>query len=119
MFLYLLPVVGVHATMHYCGGKFVSVSFSNDEGKCCCGNTKMKKGCCENKEISLKMDESHQKANEVFFNVADAFQMQPVFTEPAFDFFKPLTSVLGSYESHRPPDVSKQPIYLKNRVFRI
>jgi len=47
MFLYLIPAIGVSATVHYCVSKLSSITFiDNGEPKCGCNEKAMKKNCC-------------------------------------------------------------------------
>ncbi len=54
--LFLLVVTtGITFSMHYCGGKLVSVSI-NKEAKGCCD---VMGGCCENKTIHFEVDDDY------------------------------------------------------------
>ena len=120
MFLYMIPAIGVNVSMHYCGGELVSVSHQlSEKKKCLCSPNKMKKGCCEDKQQTFKIDDSQQKA-ELFsqkFNNAFVFEVkQPlVFQNPIA--YKSIDRV--NYSIFHPPNLYREPLYLLNSVFRI
>lgn len=64
---YLISVIGVAMSMHFCGGKLSQVSF---EKSASCGNCKINKvvdkdDCCKDTGVHIKIDDSHKAANKV------------------------------------------------------
>jgi hypothetical protein len=120
MLLYLIPAIGVNVSAHYCGGElaFVSHIFS-EKKKCMCNPKKMKKGCCEDKQQTFKIDDTQQKAellsqkfsSPIYFHVA----IPAIFKIPTV--FKSIDRV--NYSLFHPPNLFKRSIYLLNSVFRI
>lgn len=120
LFLYLIPAIGVNISAHYCGGELASVSHEfSEKKKCSCSPKKMKKGCCEDKQQTFKMDNSQQKAELISqkFNAPFQFQLTvpTIFQIPVV--FESIDRV--DYTLFHPPNLFKQPIYLLNNVLRI
>ena len=79
----------------------------------------MKKGCCENKQQLLKIDDTQQKAElpvQKFSNPFYAILSIP--TELTSIVFTDYTNAIGKCPI-KPPYLYREPIYLLNRVFRI
>ena len=77
-----------------------------------------KKGCCEDKEKVVKIEKDHKgvHTNNEYFKVLQ-LPVPLIYGEP---FFFSVTSLAVTYPvSHAPPLLKKNPIYLRNRVFRI
>jgi len=119
LFCYLMPAIGLSVTQHYCGGKLVSVSvFSASSPKCSCGKKLMKKDCCEDKIIVLKLKDTQNFAKKVVGNFSQTFklitQCFPIYNGPA---------VTLSFEKHlpfsHPPLQKSESLYLLNQVFLI
>ncbi|HLF51931.1 HYC_CC_PP family protein [Flavobacterium sp.] len=120
LFLYLIPAIGVNMSAHYCGGELASVSHKFSENKpCSCSPKKMKKGCCEDKQQTLKMDNSQQKAELLSqkFNPSFQFQLTVPATFQIPVVFESIARV--DYTLFHPPNLFKRPIYLLNSVLRI
>ena len=117
MLLYVIPAIGVNVSMHYCGGELVSVSHKlSEKKKCLCSPNKMKKGCCEDKQQTFKIDDSQQKA-ELFsqkFNNAFVFEVkQPlVFQNPIA--YKSIDRV--NYSIFHPPNLYREPLSTINQL---
>jgi|DEB19_MinimDraft_2_1074335.scaffolds.fasta_scaffold00414_3 hypothetical protein len=116
---YLLTSIGGSFNLHYCGGNLKTISFSSVSEKTCCGKKIMKKGCCHNKTILIKVKDKHQS------NKIDKITYTKVFF--SLDNSKIDVIYISSYSKenktpenyHSPPIVLKTPIYLKNRVLII
>lgn len=116
---YLLTSIGGSFSLHYCGGNLKTISISAVSEKTCCGKKIMKKGCCHNKTILIKVKDKHQSNKIDKITYAKA-----IFTldnsKPEVNF---VTSYFKEYKSpenfHSPPIALKTPIYLKNRVLII
>lgn len=117
----IYSLVGVRFTInhHYCGGKFKAfsvVGFGDHKG--CCKGKKMKKGCCDNKQHSLKAKYSSEQSIEsltvpVFFSVIVP-EIIPVIQKKEFHYSEKTTPKY----IHPPPDAFP-PVYLKNCVLII
>lgn len=120
MFLYMIPAIGVNVSMHYCGGELTSISHGlSEKKKCQCSPNKMKKGCCEDKQQTFKIDDSQQKAELVSPKFNNAFVLQ---VEKPLVFQKPTAyKSIGrvGYSIFHPPNLYREPLYLLNSVFRI
>ncbi|GIV26411.1 MAG: hypothetical protein KatS3mg027_0225 [Bacteroidia bacterium] len=121
MFLYLIPVIGVTVSAHYCGGKVTSVSFNpfDTTHKCPCGSKKMKKDCCKDVTTTIKLDDDQQNTQCFFCNTIKVSDFQPEYpTNLIFDVQIP---PLSTEFDHRapPPEDLKHPLYIRHRVFRI
>jgi hypothetical protein len=120
MLLYIIPAVGVNVKFHYCGGELSSVSHRLLETKSClCNPNKMKKGCCEDKQQSFKLDDNQQKANVITPNL-----YIPLYIASTTTAIYPVPAIFKSVERtdyviYNPPEYYKRDIYLQNCVFRI
>lgn len=117
--LYFVVSIGLTANVHLCNEKFQSISFNSSNVKSCCGNKKMKKGCCKNLNIVLKKISS-EKINSI-----TTAQIQPVaiLTEQNFHFqeinLKYNESANLTLSTH-PPNLANYPkLIIVNCNFRI
>jgi hypothetical protein len=119
MVMYLIPAVGVHVSAHFCGGELSSVShYSVEKQKCFCGSKKMGKGCCDDKQVTIKIDKQQKTEFQTlkFSNPIVALPSVPVTFQAPYTI-KSIDRV--DYDLFHPPNLYEQPIYLLNRVFRI
>jgi hypothetical protein len=118
--VYLVPTLVFSVTVHYCGGKLVSISANPfGEGKCSCGSEKKMKDCCKTKTFKLNnIKNIQQKISE---NIVDFRQYQN--THLTFVTLETHTHPCSILESrllkHPPPDNQCRHRYLINRIFRI
>jgi hypothetical protein len=121
MIFYLIPAVGVTVSAHFCGGELMTIShFDKGEKKCSCGNKKMQKGCCEDKQLTFKTDDSHQKTEFPVPKFVPVLAVMPALhtTMDRLPFVaRDLNAV--NYRLFHPPSLYKKPLYLLHRVFRI
>ncbi|WP_410221769.1 HYC_CC_PP family protein [Pedobacter sp.] len=119
---YIVSVLGLALSMHFCGGKLASVDLFTNETACgICKNEPVNKAdnkCCKNTQVDLKIKDSHQmtvavKLPEVFsVDVALPFPIianDVIFDQPA----------LIHFFNKAPPEPPKLGLYVLNRVFRI
>lgn len=111
---------GVSVNLHYCGGKFKSVSFfvAADEADCC-GDEEKNSGCCNDKTEFVKIDNDHNRIATV--TISD--------NHPVFNHFKPTIESIRfinaivfnktSSNYHSPPLIYEDPLFLRNRVLLI
>lgn len=61
--IYGLSSTGMSVYVHYCCGKVDKVDFSTGSSmKCPAGNHGLKKGCCDSKAFSMKLNDSYAHA---------------------------------------------------------
>ncbi len=71
--IYFVLTLGMEVSLHYCMGELEEISLNAaDPGDCCCNWMKMPEGCCDDKKISLDLDENHQVPGPMAFPVAPA-----------------------------------------------
>jgi hypothetical protein len=120
LLLYLIPTFGVNVTVHYCGGKFSTLTFGTSaKNKCACGSKKMKKNCCEDKTLSYEVDDDQAKTQECLLNFSNSFNLDvalPLSFELCDVCFP---TIVSEYYFHHPPNNVKLPLYILNQVFRI
>ncbi|MCU7551839.1 hypothetical protein OCK74_22155 [Chitinophagaceae bacterium LB-8] len=119
--LYFVASTGATVHIHYCMGEMVSWKLWHkvDPKKKCskCGMTN-KKGCCEDKHQSLKI-EKDQVAPIPKFEYTDlqihvaapTYSDSPSAVIPSFAITNP--------NAHAPPRTGKVAAFIRNRVFRI
>lgn len=118
---YLTLASGITVSLHYCGGKFKSISFFDigvDESGCC-GNKMKSKGCCDEKATFIKVKDNHHSSNTVnivynHFKILDA-----VLPINIFKFPKESNVAYCTLNYHAPPVLYDNPLYLKHRVLLI
>ncbi|MCD0487317.1 hypothetical protein LPB86_03695 [Pedobacter sp. MC2016-14] len=117
---YLVSVIGVALSLHFCGGKLASIHFT-ETAKCkiCKTDTKMGKnsGCCKNTDVSAKVTDSHESGFKV--NLPKDFSVKlflsPILAEVAQ---KMLPHFFGRMENKAPPLSARISLHLYNCVFR-
>lgn len=120
MCLYIIPVIGVTVTTHYCGGKIASVSVNLiGSKKCSCGSKKMKKDCCKTDICTFSIKDVQQKNVEYIFGCNNNFKVQPAIITVATTSVKPVIAENNFNNHHYPPDKITHSLYLLNQVFRI
>ena len=121
-FLYLTSTTGARIYMHYCMGEFQSEGFWHTERnttKCTnCGMEK-KKGCCEDKEIFLKVDKKHKQTR---FNYT-RLKYSPINSRQLF-FDEHISLAEASITFTQVPGATANmgwppPLYVRNCVYRI
>jgi hypothetical protein len=116
--LYFTISTGMVMNIHYCMGKVRSVNVNlMAKNMCGCGKTKETKSCCKTEHKVLKVEDNH-KASYAFYDFSEPIADLPV---NKYVVNTPLSSVNNvlAYNTHSPPLLSQQPIYLLNCVFRI
>lgn len=120
MFLYLIPAVGITVSAHYCGGKLASLSIGEEQGKtCACGSKKMKGSCCEFETINIKLKDTQQKIASPAWNYEVAQIAEPLLRFDITAFYVPVFETEKVFYAIHPPDLPKQPLYIRNCVFII
>jgi hypothetical protein len=116
---YIVSVVGIAVSMHFCGGKLSSVQFT-EAAKCsaCKGEKKIEKhNCCKNTEVQAKVDDSHEAGIKV--KVPDSSSIDLFLRPMLAEFLKSiLPKWFGPAANKAPPLSSVVSLYLYNCVFR-
>ncbi|MFI5451523.1 hypothetical protein ACHMWN_05140 [Pedobacter sp. UC225_61] len=118
---YLLSVIGVALSMHFCGGKLASVSVYTDRAACkyCKSEPKDKKddGCCKNTKVDVKVKDSHQAENS--FKLPKLFSLEMFIPTKFSVLFKPFfPAFFSKLENKAPPRSTSVAIHVFNCVFR-
>lgn len=118
---YVFSVVGVALSIHFCGGRLASVSFSSAKTGCklCKLEPVAKKGgdCCKNTKIEVKVKDSHQTTNGV--NLFKVLAVK-LFHLPKNIHFSPVILIgqRAKRSNKAPPRGLHIAVYLLNCVFR-
>lgn len=120
LFIYTLAVSGASVDLHYCMGKFIGLDFDYSLKKDChnCGMPAIdKKGCCNNKQIQVKVDGDQQAT---YNNIS--LENDYILIIPAYKVIDDIIINLKSVAHpsiHSPPLAENKPTYLLNCNFRI
>lgn len=121
LFFYLIPVVGVTVSAHFCGGKISSISFiSTDKHNCPCGSKSMKKNCCKDISAYIKLKNAQHKS--ILFSINDFKPLLKKFFSNKSDFIvvREISVSDNLYSTFHPPNkIISYPLFLINSVFRI
>jgi len=117
---YLISVIGVALSLHFCGGQLSAVHFT--EVAHCKGCKSADKPasankCCKNATVDAKIKDSHESGLKV--NLPKNYSIQ-LFITP---FFKEMVQILlpalfSKAENKAPPFSSRVSLYAYNCVFR-
>ena len=120
LFLYLIPSIGITVSAHYCSGKLSGISFGSQKQKTCgCKVGSVRKSCCEDVVLSMKIKDDQQKVSPVSFKL-----VQVALLDTKCTFFYHVVAVssvetMAVYTTEKPPGRFKQPLYLQNESFLI
>lgn len=123
LLVYMLSIPGIAYSLHFCGEKLSSFSYTVAEKKtCACKQTKTQeetpaKDCCEDQQVDLSAENS--KAASFDFKLATPTYslLSTFFIDFFFGFADKNISVFSADSS--PVTSLKVPIYLLHRYFRI
>ena len=118
---YLLSVIGVALSIHFCGGKLASVSVNSTKAACkfCKAEASDKKddGCCKNTKVDVKVKDSHQA--EAALKLPKLFSLETLIPfNTKFVFNKILPVFFNKVENKAPPKSTQISLHLLNCVFR-
>lgn len=121
MFLYLVPVVGVTVSAHYCGSINTSVSYNpfDTSHKCACGSEKMDNDCCKDENSVIKLNNDQYQTQQLTINFFKTFDSAPLIAADYVSSILPSFFISRLYKPHHPPNNLKQSLYLLHRVFLI
>jgi hypothetical protein len=119
-FFYLITASGLNASLHYCGGKYKSVSFlKHGDEDACCGKKMKKHGCCKDKAIVVKIKDNHKYSSDLKLPESKNIQLFSVaLPQSTLNFSNIYFSEIISF-NHAPPNTYKTPLYLQHRVLII
>jgi hypothetical protein len=117
---YLISVIGVALSLHFCAGKLSSVHFTERVMcKVCKMETKpdSSKQCCKNTNVSAKITDSHESASKVSLpqNFSIKLFLTPIFAEL---FQQILPKLFTKAENKAPPLSARLSLYAYHCVFR-
>lgn len=118
---YLMSVIGVALSLHFCGGKLAAVSITSAKASCkyCKAKPEAQKdnNCCKNTKVDVKVKDNHQAESAIklpkLFSV-DVF-LHPNVSQIFSQFFPIFFSKL---ENKAPPKTTSVAIHVMNCVFR-
>lgn len=122
LFIYLFAVSGLTFNVHYCGGKLSSVklALSSSKNTCGCSSKKKDKGCCKDKQVVLKVKESHKiPSTEIALKTFSTKLLVSVLYSFNWNIALPEPSQLKNLYAHAPPDEPSKELFLLNCVFLI
>lgn len=118
VFVYPLLTSGMVLQLHYCGGKLSSVSLAlSDIHTCSCGSKSMKKGCCKDKSLQVKVKGDHKTANNIILPSTSCNNLACVL--PVTEIFIPKSQYIASSNYHLPPPKLNNSRLAFLSVFRI
>lgn len=117
---YLVSVIGVALSLHFCGGSLSAVHFT-EVPKCKMCKTKEKETasnkCCKNTAVDAKIKDSHESGSKVSIPKNYSIQLFLVpFLSEAIHFILPKLS--SKIENKAPPFSARVSLYAYNCVFR-
>lgn len=118
---YLISVIGVALSMHFCGGKLASIAFFENKTACkyCKQEPIAKKddGCCKNTKVDVKVKDSHQ--TESAFKLPKVFSLDTYLHPRVSNLIRYfLPKIFTSQENKAPPRATGVGIHVFNCVFR-
>jgi len=117
---YLISVIGVALSLHFCGDKLSAVHFT-EVAKCkaCKAAEKTVKAdnCCKNTAVDAKIKDSHQSGVKV--DLPKNFSIQLFLTPFIAEIVQQLLpNLFSKAESEAPPLSARVSLYAYNCVFR-
>ena len=117
---YLISVIGLAMSMHFCAGKLSSVRFiETAKCKACTKDSKITKShhCCKTTAVAFKVKDSHQAGTKV--KLPGNISLQLFLGAPLTYVFKAMMpETLRPAENKAPPLSSIISLHLFNCVFR-
>lgn len=116
---YLVLVSGLNVSLHFCGGKIKSISFTgaNDE-KGCCGNKEKSKKCCHETSTYFKVSNDQFASHHCTLQVKSTTLFSFVYLQPSNNVLKSNINYTA-LNNHSPPVLLNKPLYLQHKVLII
>jgi hypothetical protein len=117
---YFIMASGFAVHLHYCAHKLKGISFMSDnEDGCCCGSKKKSKGCCNEKTVVYRVNNSHQSVDKASVPNISLKYLPITHLVITWDIKKAVITPYTLPDSNAPPSDHPEPVYLRNRNFRI
>lgn len=118
---YLVSVIGLALSMHFCGGKLADISFFTNKVSCkyCKAEVKTTRdnSCCKNTKFEAKVKDDHQ--GQGAFKLPKAFSVDAFLPHRLTEIAKTfLPNFFRNFENKSPPRAKSVAINLLNCVFR-
>ncbi|RZK43956.1 MAG: hypothetical protein EOO90_01470 [Pedobacter sp.] len=118
---YLVSVIGVALSLHFCGGKLASVSVLSAKASCkYCKTepiTQKEDNCCKNTEIGVKVKDNHHSESSV--KLPKLFSVDLIVYAGTITIFKQVLPHFSSELGNKaPPRVRGIALHIINCVFR-
>lgn len=118
---YLVCVIGVALSLHFCGGKLASVSVSNAKASCkYCKSAPLaekESNCCKNTQIDVKVKDNHQIESGV--KLPTLFSVDVILPRTFHAIFRQfLPNFFNRLENKAPPKTTSVALHVMNCVFR-
>ncbi|MFC3561303.1 HYC_CC_PP family protein [Pedobacter jamesrossensis] len=119
---YAVSVMGLALSLHFCGGKLENVKLFSNEVSCkFCKDIPAEKikddGCCQNKQVTVKVKDSHQ--GEAQIQMPKLFSIQLFLHPPVLEFLSNITPAFFSKITNKaPPLYSRVALHVFNCIFR-
>ena len=120
LFCYMIPAVGLSVTVHYCGGKFTSISvLASDNPKCACGKKAIKKHCCKDETTIFKIKDTQNLSKTLTPSFSQKFLFLPHSFQVNNHRFPEVSLVSTIPFLHPPPLQKSRSLFLLHGVFLI
>jgi hypothetical protein len=118
MLVYGISSSGMTINLHYCCGKLDGISFLGKQDKGCeMGNHLKKSSCCNDKQISAKLN-ADQQSTAKWLQVYKQLIAAPVYST-SYNLFTNQIVTTNRLARGTPVPIFPVPIFIKNCVFRI
>jgi hypothetical protein len=111
---------GIAMEIHYCMGEKAGIDYyKNTDDKCgrCGMKEQNKKGCCSDDHKFVKIQDSHQQADNLLnFGITEIAFVSSFIT---YDWTLPVENAAGFLANHSPPLYAKPPARILHGIFRI
>lgn len=118
---YLVSVIGVALSLHFCGGKLASVAVASTKAACkyCKSEPIAPKddNCCKNTKVDIKVKDKHHVESAV--KLPKSFSVDAIIPSPfhsILNYFVP--KYLNRLENKAPPEITGVSLHIMNCVFR-
>jgi hypothetical protein len=118
---YVMSVIGIALSMHFCSGKLADVSLYANKTSCKYCKTepidKKDDGCCKNTNVDVKVKDSHQV--EAAVKLPKLFSFETFLPSHVVSILKPFfPKYFGGSVNKAPPRTSTISLQILNCVFR-
>jgi hypothetical protein len=128
-FVYLSTSMGATIHLHYCMGKLASWGLINHESNTCaqCGmvvkktpfqNIESKKSCCKDEHKQIKTGVDQKFSPSEVYKLGD-FSQDIAIKEAATQNINVFSFPVAYPKTHAPPLISKPPLFIIHRNFRL